>query len=35
MLPALINYLTPNGTVPSSGVLQQALETLKPKPAPA
>jgi|RhiMetdeSRZDD1v2_1073273.scaffolds.fasta_scaffold3129256_1 uncharacterized protein YidB (DUF937 family) len=35
MLPALINHLTPNGTVPSSGVLQQALETLKPKPAPA
>lgn len=35
MLPALINHLTPTGTVPSGGALQQALEALKPKPAPA
>lgn len=35
VLPALINHLTPNGTVPSGGALQQALDALKPKPAPA
>jgi uncharacterized protein YidB (DUF937 family) len=35
VLPALINHLTPSGTVPSSGALQQALDALKPKPAPA
>lgn len=34
-LPALINHLTPNGTVPSGSSLQQALDALKPKPAPA
>jgi uncharacterized protein YidB (DUF937 family) len=34
-LPALINHLTPNGTVPSGNALQQALDALKPKPAPA
>lgn len=34
-LPALINHLTPNGTVPSGSALQQALDALKPKPAPA
>jgi uncharacterized protein YidB (DUF937 family) len=35
VLPALINHLTPNGTLPSSGAFQQALDALKPKPAPA
>jgi len=34
-LPALINHLTPTGSVPSSGALQQALDALKPKAAPA
>lgn len=34
-LPALINHLTPNGELPSSGALQQALDAIKPKPAPA
>ena len=35
VLPALVNHLTPDGALPSSGALQQALEALKPKPAPA
>lgn len=35
VLPGLINHLTPNGTVPSESALQQAMDALKPKPAPA
>jgi uncharacterized protein YidB (DUF937 family) len=34
-LPALINHLTPTGTLPSGNALQQALDALRPKPAPA
>ena len=35
VLPGLINHLTPNGSVPSGSALQQAVDALKPKPAPA
>jgi uncharacterized protein YidB (DUF937 family) len=35
VLPDLINHLTPNGSVPSGSALQQAVDALKPKPAPA
>jgi len=35
VLPGLINHLTPNGSVPSESALRQAVDALKPKPAPA
>ena len=35
VLPGLINHLTPNGSVPSGSALQQAVDALKPKAAPA